>query len=346
MVQPNRTVMNWVEQGMVPDAAVRAGIRRMLKRRLDELPLQDCEAAAQTIQQFVCMMDAAEVAPMPDKANEQHYEVPAAFFEQVLGPYRKYSCCYWGPDEQTLEQAEQAALRMSCEHAGIGDDMDILELGCGWGALTLWMAEHYPNSRITAVSNSHSQRTFIMDQVKARDLGHIEVITADMNDFAIQRHFDRVVSVEMFEHMRNYRQLYERIDGWLRPGGRFFKHIFCHRAIPYAFVDQGSGNWMARHFFSGGIMPSDDLPLYFQDRLKLLHRWRWGGKHYEKTLNTWLAQMDQRKRTIWPVLTQTYGEDAAIWWMRWRLFLMACAEQFAYDQGQQWWVSHYLFEKP
>lgn len=345
MAQPNRTVMNWVEQGMVPDSAVRAGIRRLLKHRLDEMPLYDCEAAAQAVQQFVRTMDAAEVAPMPEKANEQHYELPTAFFQQILGPYLKYSCCYWGTDEQTLAQAEQAALRITCKHAELGDEMDILELGCGWGSLTLWIAEQYPNSHITAVSNSHSQRDFIMAQAKARGLGHVEVITADMNDFTIDRQFDRVVSVEMFEHMRNYRQLYERIHGWLRPGGRFFKHIFCHRTIPYAFIDQDESDWMARHFFSGGIMPSDDLPLYFQDRLTLVNRWRWGGKHYEKTLNAWLAQMDQCKRDVWPVLAQTYGQDAAFWWMRWRLFFMTCAETFAYDNGQQWWVSHYLFEK-
>ncbi|PON19381.1 SAM-dependent methyltransferase [Candidatus Entotheonella serta] len=337
--------MNWVEQGIVPDAAVRAGIRRLLKRRLDELPLQDCEAATQAAQRFVDMMDAAEVALLPEKANEQHYEVPATFFTQVLGPYRKYSCCYWGPNEQSLEQAERAALRISCEHAELEDGMDVLDLGCGWGSLTLWMAEHFPSSHITAVSNSHSQRWFIMDELKTRGFDHVEVITADMNDFTTERQFDRIVSVEMFEHMRNYRRLYERIHGWLRPGGRFFKHIFCHRAIPYAFIDQGPSDWMARHFFSGGIMPSDDLPLYFQDRLKLVKRWRWSGQHYEKTLNAWLDQMDQSKPAIWPVLTQTYDEDAAIWWMRWRLFFMACAEQFAYDHGQQWWVSHYLFEK-
>ena len=193
----------------------------------------------------------------------------------------------------------------------------------------------YPNSHITAVSNSHSQRDFIVTEASNRGLGHIEVITADMNHFAIDRQFDRVVSVEMFEHMRNYRLLYERIHAWLRPGGRFFKHIFCHRAVPYPFIDQGPSDWMARHFFSGGIMPSDDLPLYFQDRLKLVRRWRWSGQHYEKTLNAWLAQMDQCKRTVWPVLAQTYGQDVAIWWMRWRLFFMACAEQFAYDNGQQ-----------
>lgn len=219
MGHPNRTVMNWVEQGIVPDAAVRAGIRRLLKRRLDELPLQDCEAATQAAQRFVDMVDAAEVALLPEKANEQHYEVPATFFTQVLGPYRKYSCCYWGPNEQSLEQAERAALRISCEHAELEDGMDVLDLGCGWGSLTLWMAEHFPSSYITAVSNSHSQRWFIMDELKTRGFDHVEVITADMNDFTTERQFDRIVSVEMFEHMRNYRRLYERIHGWLRLGG-------------------------------------------------------------------------------------------------------------------------------
>ncbi len=345
MAQQQSVVMNWVEQGMVPDAVVRAGIRRRLKHRLEELPLQDCEAASRAVQQFVQEMDTAEVAPLPDKANEQHYEVPAAFFAQVLGPCRKYSCCYWGPVEPSLEQAERAALRITCERAELEDDMDILDLGCGWGSLSLWMAEHYPKSRITAVSNANAQRAFIISEAETRGLSNIEVITADMNDFAIESQFDRVVSVEMFEHMRNYRLLYERIADWLRPGGKFLKHIFCHRAVPYAFIDRDASDWMARHFFSGGIMPSDDLPLYFQDRLKLVSRWRWNGQHYEQTLNAWLAQMDQCKAAAHPILAQTYGEDIDLWWMRWRIFFMACAEQFAYDNGQQWWVSHYLFQR-
>ena len=292
------------------------------------------------------MMDQSPIAPIPEKANEQHYEVPAEFFAEVLGLHRKYSCCYWPSGAQTLDQAEAAALRATCERAQLADGLRILELGCGWGSLTLWMARHYPRSQVTAVSNSHSQRLYIESQARALGLENVEVITADMNDFEIDAGFDRVVSLEMFEHMRNYRALFERVHRWLVPGGLFFMHIFCHRLVPYEFVDRDSSDWMSRYFFSGGIMPSDDLPLHFQDHLRLNRRWRWDGRHYEKTLNTWLARMDERKQSVMPILRGTYGEEADAWWVRWRLFFMACAELFGYDDGQEWWVGHYLFQRP
>jgi cyclopropane-fatty-acyl-phospholipid synthase len=291
-------------------------------------------------------MDLAPVAPLPQLANEQHYEVPTAFFLKVLGKTRKYSCCHWDEGVTNLDMAEQEALRITCEHASLQDGMDILELGCGWGSLTLRMAKQYPHSRITAVSNSSSQREHIMLQALAQRLANIEVITCDMNSYMAQRAYDRVVSVEMFEHMRNYRLLFERISSWLKPGGRFFMHIFCHRDIPYAFEDQNATDWMSRHFFSGGMMPSSDLPLYFQDHLRIRQHWHWSGLHYEKTANAWLRNMDANRAAIWPILEQTYGADCARqWWMRWRMFFMACAELFACDNGQQWHVGHYLFDK-
>jgi cyclopropane-fatty-acyl-phospholipid synthase len=225
--------------------------------------------------------------------------------------------------------------------------MDILELGCGWGSLTLWMAAQYPASRIVAVSNSQQQRHFIEAQAQHIGLGNIEVITCDMNDFSIAERFDRVVSVEMFEHMRNYQRLFARVADWLKPGGRFFLHIFCHRSVPYAFIDQGPGDWMSRHFFTGGMMPSDDLPLHFQSHMQLLQQWRWNGRHYHDTANAWLDNMDRRREQVWPLLEDVYGEKyTQQWWMRWRMFFMACAELFGYEDGQRWWVSHYLFEKP
>ncbi len=338
--------IGWVEQGLVPDRVVRAGIRRLLQQRIEEIDSGDCARAADALNAFVEMMDASPVAPIPEKANEQHYEVPAEFFTEVLGRHRKYSCCYWPSSAQTLEQAEAAALEVTCERAGIEDGLRILELGCGWGSLTLWMAEHYPNAQITAVSNSHSQREYIEAQAGSRELDNVTVITADMNDFATNDEFERVVSLEMFEHMRNYRQLFERVHGWLVPGGQFFMHIFCHRLVPYEFVERDSSDWMSRYFFSGGIMPSDDLPLHFQDHLRFSRRWRWDGRHYEKTLNTWLARMDERRVWVMPILQQTYGDEAELWWVRWRLFFMACAELFGYNDGQEWWVSHYLFQRP
>lgn len=336
-----------VEQGFVPDTVSRAGIRRLLRQRLRELSPKDAERVSERVEAFVEMMDQSPVAPLPEKANEQHYEVPAEFFMQVLGPHRKYSSCYWGDGVRDLAAAEQRALEITCERAQLNDGLDILELGCGWGSLTLFMAERYPKATITAVSNSHSQRHHIEQAARERGLSNVRVLTADMNDFDIETTFDRIVSLEMFEHMRNYRRLFARVHDWLRPAGLFFMHIFCHRNAPYEFVERDESDWMSRHFFSGGIMPSDELPLRFQDDLRLIRRWRWNGRHYEKTLNTWLARMDQRRDAVMPILRDTYGEDQAeIWWVRWRLFFMACAELFGYHDGNEWWVSHYLFERP
>ena len=335
------------EKGWLPDAVIRTGIRALLERRLAGIGAADTEALSERKQSFIAAMDKAGIAPLPHKANEQHYEVPAAFFSEVLGARMKYSCGYWDADTTRLDASEELALKLTCEHAELGDGMSILELGCGWGSLTLWMAQHYPDSRITAVSNSASQRAMILERAERMGLTNIEVITADMNDFDTGAQFDRVVSVEMFEHMRNYRELYARVARWLRPGGKFFKHIFVHRDAPYLFEDRGPGDWMSRFFFSGGMMPSDDLPLFFQDTLRIERQWRWDGRHYEKTANAWLAQMDMRKEKLWPLFESTYGKDfAATWWQRWRIFFMACAELFGYDKGQQWWVSHYLFQKP
>ncbi len=335
------------ERGWVPDPVIRRGVRRLVKDRLQEIRADDCESSASDARDFVAHMDQAVIAPLPEKANEQHYELPAEFFTQVLGRHRKYSCCYWPSGAETLDEAEEESLRITAERAGLGNGMRILELGCGWGSLSLWMASKYPKSEITAVSNSAPQREYIYDQARRRGLSNLRLITADMNEFDIDESFDRVVSVEMFEHMRNYRELFRRIHGWLTPGGKFFMHIFCHRSSPYAFEDKGPSDWMSRYFFSGGIMPCDDLPLRFQEHLKFSNLWRWSGQQYERTANAWLKNMDRRRERIWPILEQTYGRDEALrWWVRWRLFFIACAELFGYENGQQWWVSHYLFERP
>jgi len=347
MTTATAKAIDWSEQGLIPDPLIRAGIRRLLRERANELAPDDIARQLEMELAFVRGMDLSPVALVPEKANEQHYEVPAAFFDHVLGRHRKYSCGHWSSRSDNLDDAEASALAITCQRAGIKDGMDILELGCGWGSLTLWMAEHYPNTRITAVSNSGSQREYIEQQAINRGFNHVTVITADMNAFATDDQFDRVVSVEMFEHMRNYRELYKRIYHWLKPGGRFFKHIFTHRSVPYPFEDNGDDDWMTRYFFSGGIMPSDTLPLYFQDHLQLVNRWRWDGTHYEKTANAWLQNMDEARDQIWPILSRVYGaEHTQQWWMRWRMFFMACAELFGFDNGQQWLVSHYLFERP
>jgi len=340
------TAVHWVEKGRVPDAAVRTAIRRLCDDRRRSETAGTCEARLARLEAFVADMDAGPVAPVPDKANEQHYELPAAFFEHVLGPRLKYSGCLWCDDTPDLEAAEVAALASTGEHAGLSDGQDILELGCGWGALTLWMAEQYPASRITAVSNSAAQRDLIVNRAADQGLDNIEVVTADMNDFTTDRCFDRVVSVEMFEHMRNWRRLLARTSDWLRPGGLLLVHTFCHRECAYPFTDRDASDWMARHFFTGGIMPSDQLMLRFQDHLRWRRQWRWHGGHYAATANAWLARLDAEADRIMPVLEQTYGREAPVWFQRWRMFFMAVAELFAFRGGDEWWVVHHLMEKP
>jgi cyclopropane-fatty-acyl-phospholipid synthase len=340
------TVLAWTERGLVPDSVIRAGIRRLCRQRLRDIRADDLEAAAQRQNDFVRMMDAAPIALVPELANEQHYEVPPAFFDLALGSHRKYSCCHWGEGVTSLEQAEAEALRISCERADISDGLSVLDLGCGWGSLSLWIAEHYPGCTVTAVSNSTPQRLHIERLAAERGLLNLEVLTCDMNDFEAPQRYDRIVSVEMFEHMRNYRELFRRVAGWLNPDGQFFMHIFCHQTCPYEFLDEGPSDWMGRHFFSGGIMPSDDLPLRFQEDLRLVDRHRWSGHHYERTANAWLENIDARRESVLPVLAETYGADRAEqWFQRWRIFFMACAELFGLEQGREWYVSHYRFER-
>ena len=346
MADSTAVAVNWVEQGLVPDRVIRLGIRRLLKVRLAELQSGDAVAVAELTQSFVDELRGAPLALLPEKANEQHYEVPAAFFGNVLGAHRKYSSCWWPEGVQTLAQAEAAALQATCERAGLVDGQEVLELGCGWGSLSLWMAERFRGSRITALSNSHSQREHIEAQAAQRGLTNLTVVTRDINEFDTEQRFDRVVSVEMFEHLRNWPQAFGRVARWLNADGRFFMHVFAHREAPYAFVERDASDWMSKHFFSGGMMPSDDLALHCQDDLRLLKRWRWDGTHYQRTSEAWLRNMDDQRDTLMPLFEQTYGrEDAGVWWMRWRLFFMSVAELFGYNDGQQWWVSHYLFQK-
>ncbi len=336
----------WTEQALLPDGVVRAGIRRLLRRRLAAISAGDVESAATRNEDFVEAMAAAPIALVPRKANEQHYEVSADFYANALGVHRKYSSCYFAPGVTALDDAEAAALAITCERAGIADGMRILELGCGWGSLTLYMAARYPASQITAVSNSRSQREYVLAEAVRRNLSNIDVVTADMNAFTTDERYARVVSVEMFEHMRNWHALFARVRGWLAPRGRFFMHVFVHRLTPYAFDVDDETDWMSRHFFSGGMMPSDDLALRFQQGLVLRRRWRWNGTHYARTANAWLANLDAQRDTAIAVLGETYGEAKALQWLqRWRIFFMACAETFAFNGGQEWFVSHYLFER-
>jgi cyclopropane-fatty-acyl-phospholipid synthase len=337
-------VIHWAERGWVPDWMIRIAIRELLRRRLIAQSESVPEQNARNHQRLMRELAEAPIAIDTDAANEQHYEVPAAFFKAVLGPHLKYSSGLWSDTTSTLAESEAAMLEATCEFAGLANDQDVLELGCGWGSLSLWMAERYPDSRITSVSNSNSQREFIEQQAAERGLPNLRVITCDVNALSLDTNaFDRVVSVEMFEHVRNYAQLMQRISQWLRPDGALFVHHFCHRFLAYPFVAAGHGDWMARYFFTGGLMPSADTLLHFQQDLVIDARHLYSGRHYGRTLRAWLDQMDASRAEVMPILTQTYGDDAALWWQRWRMFFMACEELFNYQGGNAWLVGHYRF---
>ena len=319
------------ERGLVPLAGLRMGVRGLVRQRLRDARTGPDAAA------FAASLADGPLALATDTANEQHYEVPAEFFQLALGSRLKYSSALWPIGVNTLDAAEKAMLDLTCERAQLRDGQDILELGCGWGSLTLHMAAAYPNSRITAVSNSASQRRFIETWAPP----NVTVITADMNDLALDDRFDRIVSVEMFEHMRNYRELLSRIRGWLRPDGRLFVHIFCHKTFAYPYESEGSDNWMGRHFFTGGIMPSFDFFSHFPDDLFVERDWRIAGSHYGRTARAWRENIERREHEVMAVLRDTYGADAPRWFQRWRLFFLACEELFNYRGGSEWMVGHF-----
>ncbi len=334
------------EQGLLPDSLVRWGIRRLHEKTLREVRRSDVELEGEALRQFIGSMKTSPIALEPHRANEQHYEVPAALFRIFLGSRMKYSSGLWGPDASTLDQAEEAMLALTCRRAAIEDGMQILELGCGWGSLSLWMAGRYPGSRILAVSNSNGQREFIQARCAEMGLGNLQVVTADMNGFGTHRRFDRVVSVEMFEHMRNWERLLARISRWLEPGGRLFVHHFSHREVAYLFRSESEEDWMGRHFFSGGMMPSDGLILNFQEHLLVEDHWRVNGRHYRQTLEAWLKKLDAGRQPALSLLAEIYGRSRARMWLnRWRLFLLACSELFGYRDGNEWFVSHVLLQR-
>jgi len=334
------------EKQLIPDFAIRYGIRMLLKKRLDSLVSNNPETNIQNKIDFIHKMNSSKIALVPELANKQHYEIPANFYKYCLGRHRKYSSCYWEDNTKNLDEAELLSLKLTTQHAKLTNGQNILELGCGWGSLTLWMAKKFPKSKITAVSNSSSQKTHILEQAKKRNLNNISIITEDMNKFNPKTRYDRIVSVEMIEHMRNHRQLFKKINTWLKPGGLFFMHIFVHKTQPYLFEVQDEDDWMSQYFFSGGMMPSEDLPLFFQEDLKIIDQWSWSGKQYEKTANAWLANIDSNKEKVMKALEKIYGKDnSKKWFQRWRIFFMSCAELWGYRDGNEWKVVHYLFKK-
>jgi cyclopropane-fatty-acyl-phospholipid synthase len=346
--RPATGVLGLAERGYLPDALVRYGIRRLCAQRLRNETAGGLHQQATRFSKRVEMLRHSPVAIHTDAANAQHYELTPTFFKLCLGKRLKYSACYYSSGRESLEQAEDAMLELYCERAELADSQRILELGCGWGSLTLWMAERHPNAKIVAVSNSNLQREYIETQCRQRCLRNVQVITQDVNRLELEaEQFDRCVSVEMFEHMRNYDILLGRIAGWLRPQGKLFVHIFAHRSLMYPFETAGDDNWMGRHFFTGGLMPASDTLLWFQRDLKIEQRWHIDGTHYQRTANHWLANQDARRDQILCTLASAYGSKAAsLWFQRWRMFWMSCAELFGYANGQEWLVAHYRFFRP
>jgi cyclopropane-fatty-acyl-phospholipid synthase len=332
------TAIDFAERGLIPVPLVRAGIRANLRARLTKE-----QRRQRALDDWIRELRASDIALVPRLANQQHYEVPPAFFELVLGPALKYSGAYWPDGVNTLADAERAMLDLTMARADLRDGQEILELGCGWGSLTLAMARAFPNARVHAVSNSAPQREFILERARRLGLDRVTVETADMNLFDARRRFDRVVSVEMFEHMRNWPALLGRIHGWLRPDGALFVHVFSHARFAYPYDDEGDEDWMARHFFSGGMMPSDDLlPRVAPDLFSLDGHWQVDGTHYARTAEAWYALLVARRPQVLEVLERSVGsQEGSRTFHQWRIFFLACAELFAYRGGSEWIVSHY-----
>jgi len=346
--RPAPGLLGLAERAWLPDALIRHGIRNQCRDRLRDETAGGLQAIAERQARRIEALRNSPVAIHTDAANAQHYELPPAFFTLCLGKRLKYSCAYYPTGSETLDQAEEAMLRLYETRAELADGQEILELGCGWGSLTLWMAERYPNARITAVSNSRPQREHIEAQCRQRGLDNVRLLTQDVNRLELDAaRYDRCVSIEMFEHMRNYDVLLRRIGGWLKPGGKLFVHIFAHKTLVYPFETEGEDNWMGRHFFTGGLMPASDTLLWFQNDLRIEQRWHVDGTHYARTANHWLQNHDRARDRVMAEMRETYGEGlASLWNQRWRIFWMACAEMFDYDRGQEWLVAHYRFQRP
>ena len=335
-----------LEKNKIPDFLIRLGIRKLLKQRLHDENKGSVEAQQAHLMKLIDELKASPIAINTIDANEQHYEVPTEFYQYCLGKHLKYSSGYWNAGVTDIDTSEKDMLELTCQRADLQDGQTVLELGCGWGSLSLFMSAKFPQSKFTVVSNSRTQKIYIDEEAKKRNISNLKVITVNINDFNPEQIYDRVVSVEMFEHMRNYQKLMKLVADALKPNGKLFVHIFTHKEYAYKFEVIDESDWMSKYFFTGGIMPSDDLLLYFNEHLSIEKHWHVNGTHYAKTSEAWLQNMDANKMQIMPLFEKTYGKDYAVkWWVYWRLFYLACAELWAYNNGDEWIVSHYLFNK-
>jgi cyclopropane-fatty-acyl-phospholipid synthase len=337
---------SFLEKNRIPDSIIRGGIRNLLKKRLVDEKKASPELQQEHLMYLIEILKGSPIAVNMDQANEQHYEVPTAFYQYCLGKHLKYSSGYWKDNVTDIDESEKDMLQLTCKRAELQNGQDVLELGCGWGSLSLFMAAAYPQSHFTAISNSRTQKIYVDQQAGFRNITNLNVVTADMNDFNTDKKFDRVVSVEMFEHMRNYEKLMNKISSFLKEHGKLFVHIFSHREYSYKFEVKDDSDWMSKYFFTGGIMPADHLLFYFDAEIPVEKHWHVSGLHYSKTAEAWLKNMDAHKKEILPLFADTYGKENALkWWVYWRIFFMACSELWRYNNGNEWMVSHYLFAK-
>lgn len=335
-----------VEKDRVPDFIIRKNIRKLLTQRLQEVNRGSTEAQQAQLMQLIEELKRSEIAINTKDTDDQHNELPTEFYQYCLGRHLKYSCGFWKKGVTDLDTSERDMLQLTCERADLHDGQEVLELGCGWGSLSLYMAVNYPKSKFIAVSDSQSHKRYIDEQVQKRGITNLIALTEDINDFTLNQTFDRVVSVELFEHMRNYQKLLKKISGFLKMDGKLFVHLFSHKEFAYKFEGGDESDWMSKYFFTGGIMPSSHLLLYFNDHVTVEKHWHVNGTHYSKTAEAWLQNMDKHKKEIIPLFIQTYGEEKALkWWVYWRIFYIACSELWGYNNGDEWMISHYLFNK-
>ncbi|WVZ79649.1 hypothetical protein U9M48_027204 [Paspalum notatum var. saurae] len=341
-----RSVLAALERNLVPDAVTRRLTRLLLASRLRQGYLPSAPLQLRSLLEFVHSLGEMPIAIETDKAKSQHYELPTAFFKLVLGRNLKYSSCYFTDGSSTLEDAEVAMMQLYCERAKLQDGQSILDVGCGWGSLSLYIAKKYRNCSVTGICNSTTQKAFIEEQCRENELSNVEIIVADISKFEMERSFDRIISIEMFEHMKNYKSLLKKISTWMKEDSLLFVHLFCHKTFPYLFEDSNDDDWITRYFFSGGTMPSANLLLYFQEDVSVVNHWLISGTHYARTSEEWLKRMDKSITSIRPIFEKTYGKESATKWIAyWRTFFIAVAELFGYNNGDEWMVAHYLFRK-